>query len=414
MDTTGCSGTVPLTAGARGAVWRSLSPPAPRQGAQRRFAAPARTHWSTASRRAPLSCCRSLPTPDAGAARVLGSGRSTVGPMAALGLLAASDAAACNSARLDGAVSTAGAPAGRGATSAPKWGARALRPGPRRPLSFPWCNPGPRHPSKWRRCPFPSLVRASMMRGGGLQGAGGRRAVPAGLGRPQLTPGRAAAPPGAVLKKRKRDEDWATKKAAAAAEAKQKAKAARKDIFKRAEAYVKEYRAQVGARMPGWAAPRAQCGRGRARGIGVGSLARLHALQGCRGRGRACGGSGGGGRAPCRRHPCAVPRPRCSPVPGLAGVTAELEQPAAMLTIPGQRWRAAAWSAATWRLAWRRRQPLPRHGSSMWRAGAGLAACQLAQQAAGAVCSSTPMQWRARHAGQSSGVSAAGRWRACS
>lgn len=53
----------------------------------------------------------------------------------------------------------------------------------------------------------------------------------------------------AVLKKRKRDEDWAAKKAAAAAEAKQKATASRKEIFKRAEQYVKEYRAQVGAGM---------------------------------------------------------------------------------------------------------------------------------------------------------------------
>lgn len=56
-------------------------------------------------------------------------------------------------------------------------------------------------------------------------------------------------PSGAVLKKRKRDEDWAAKKAAAAAEAKQKATATRKEIFKRAEQYVKEYRAQVGAGM---------------------------------------------------------------------------------------------------------------------------------------------------------------------
>ncbi|KAI7836495.1 hypothetical protein COHA_009643 [Chlorella ohadii] len=50
--------------------------------------------------------------------------------------------------------------------------------------------------------------------------------------------------PESILKKRKRDEDWAAKKAAAAAEAKQKGKAQRKEIFKRAEAYVKEYRAQ--------------------------------------------------------------------------------------------------------------------------------------------------------------------------
>jgi len=50
--------------------------------------------------------------------------------------------------------------------------------------------------------------------------------------------------PESVLKKRKRDEDWATKKAAAATEAKAKAVATRKEIFKRAEQYVKEYRTQ--------------------------------------------------------------------------------------------------------------------------------------------------------------------------
>jgi len=50
--------------------------------------------------------------------------------------------------------------------------------------------------------------------------------------------------PESVLKKRKRDEDWAAKKAAAAAEAKQKSVASRKEIFKRAEQYVKEYRTQ--------------------------------------------------------------------------------------------------------------------------------------------------------------------------
>jgi hypothetical protein len=52
-------------------------------------------------------------------------------------------------------------------------------------------------------------------------------------------------PASAVLKKRKRDEDWAAKKAAAAAEAKQTAAAKRKEVFKRAEQYVKEYRTQV-------------------------------------------------------------------------------------------------------------------------------------------------------------------------
>ena len=51
--------------------------------------------------------------------------------------------------------------------------------------------------------------------------------------------------PESVLKKRKRDEDWATKKAAAVTEAKKKSKDKRKDIFKRAESYVKEYRDQV-------------------------------------------------------------------------------------------------------------------------------------------------------------------------
>eukprot|EP00887_Chlorella_sp_A99_P008230 scaffold12.g8230.t1 len=53
-----------------------------------------------------------------------------------------------------------------------------------------------------------------------------------------------AAVPESVLKKRKRDEDWAAKKAAAAAEASKKARATRKEIFKRAEQYVKEYRQQ--------------------------------------------------------------------------------------------------------------------------------------------------------------------------
>ena len=51
--------------------------------------------------------------------------------------------------------------------------------------------------------------------------------------------------PESVLKRRKRDEDWAAKKAAAATDAKKKARDQRKDIFKRAESYVKEYRDQV-------------------------------------------------------------------------------------------------------------------------------------------------------------------------
>uniref|UniRef100_UPI0025A0C125 uL30 family ribosomal protein n=1 Tax=Klebsiella pneumoniae TaxID=573 RepID=UPI0025A0C125 len=50
--------------------------------------------------------------------------------------------------------------------------------------------------------------------------------------------------PESVLKKRKRDEDWAAKKASAAAGAKAKAAVTRKEIFKRAEQNVKEYRTQ--------------------------------------------------------------------------------------------------------------------------------------------------------------------------
>ena len=52
--------------------------------------------------------------------------------------------------------------------------------------------------------------------------------------------------PETVLKKRKRNEDWAAKKAAAIVDAKKKSKTTRKEIFKRAEQYVKEYRDQVG------------------------------------------------------------------------------------------------------------------------------------------------------------------------
>ena len=51
--------------------------------------------------------------------------------------------------------------------------------------------------------------------------------------------------PESVLKRRKRDEDWAAKKAAAATDSKKKARDSRKDIFKRAESYVKEYRDQA-------------------------------------------------------------------------------------------------------------------------------------------------------------------------
>lgn len=51
--------------------------------------------------------------------------------------------------------------------------------------------------------------------------------------------------PELLAKKRKRDETWATEKAAAAVDARKKARATRKDIFKRAEKYVADYRAQV-------------------------------------------------------------------------------------------------------------------------------------------------------------------------
>lgn len=51
--------------------------------------------------------------------------------------------------------------------------------------------------------------------------------------------------PETVLKKRKRDEEWANKKSAAAAEAQKKARSSRKDILKRAESYVHEYRNKV-------------------------------------------------------------------------------------------------------------------------------------------------------------------------
>lgn len=51
--------------------------------------------------------------------------------------------------------------------------------------------------------------------------------------------------PETALKKRRRDEDWAAARAKAAAEARAKRAASRADAFKRAESYVKEYRAQV-------------------------------------------------------------------------------------------------------------------------------------------------------------------------
>jgi len=50
--------------------------------------------------------------------------------------------------------------------------------------------------------------------------------------------------PESILKKRKRNDEWAVKKAAAADVAKKEAKSKRKVIFKRAEQYVKEYRDQ--------------------------------------------------------------------------------------------------------------------------------------------------------------------------
>jgi large subunit ribosomal protein L7e len=50
--------------------------------------------------------------------------------------------------------------------------------------------------------------------------------------------------PELLAKKRKRDEAWAAQRAAAALEARKKSKDSRKDIFKRAEQYVKEYREQ--------------------------------------------------------------------------------------------------------------------------------------------------------------------------
>jgi hypothetical protein len=52
--------------------------------------------------------------------------------------------------------------------------------------------------------------------------------------------------PETALKKRRRDEEWAAARATAAAEARAKRAASRADAFKRAESYVKEYRAQVG------------------------------------------------------------------------------------------------------------------------------------------------------------------------
>jgi hypothetical protein len=53
--------------------------------------------------------------------------------------------------------------------------------------------------------------------------------------------------PELLAKKQKRDAQWQAEKAAAALEARKKARTTRKTIFKRAEAYVKEYRQKVRA-----------------------------------------------------------------------------------------------------------------------------------------------------------------------
>lgn len=58
-----------------------------------------------------------------------------------------------------------------------------------------------------------------------------------------------AAVPESLLKKRQRDEKWALEKTEKAAIAKKVAKDKRKVIFKKAEAYVKEYRSQVRATL---------------------------------------------------------------------------------------------------------------------------------------------------------------------
>lgn len=52
--------------------------------------------------------------------------------------------------------------------------------------------------------------------------------------------------PELLLKRRQRDEAWAAKRATAALEARKKARDNRREVFKRAEQYVKEYRQQVG------------------------------------------------------------------------------------------------------------------------------------------------------------------------
>lgn len=51
--------------------------------------------------------------------------------------------------------------------------------------------------------------------------------------------------PELLAKKAKRDEAWQAQRQAAALEARKKARAQRREIFKRAEQYVNEYRQQV-------------------------------------------------------------------------------------------------------------------------------------------------------------------------
>ena len=54
-----------------------------------------------------------------------------------------------------------------------------------------------------------------------------------------------AAVPELLLKKRKRAEAWQAEASATADAARKRARESRQEIFKRAEAYVKEYRTQV-------------------------------------------------------------------------------------------------------------------------------------------------------------------------
>ena len=61
-------------------------------------------------------------------------------------------------------------------------------------------------------------------------------------------PGKAV--PETILKKRKRDEEWAAKKAAKSSETRKYAKDKRSVIFKKAEQYVKEYRQQARVLLP--------------------------------------------------------------------------------------------------------------------------------------------------------------------